>query len=138
MNYIWLIQDQVPVNRARLLSVVFQYIVFNTRKLVQDLAKSLMISHMKSHKIPNNISYEISQNPKWYLRRDLVSSRTHMNIWLCMRHEISYRISQNRTMHGTIWNNISESFFFSHYSTVQIIYSNLFNYLIFILSQNNM
>ena len=62
--------------------------------LVRNLAKSQTISCTKSCKIPNDISYKILQNPKRDFVRDFVSSRAHINILLCMRLEISYKISQ--------------------------------------------
>ena len=118
VNYIRLIHDQVPVIRARLLSVLFTLVTKSGPLcFVRDLTKSQTISRMKSRKIPNDISYEIlqipndisyeiSQDPKRYFVRDLVSSRAHMNVWLCMRHEISYeilQIKQYMTRNETKW-----------------------------------
>ena len=77
MNYIRLTEDQAPVIRARLLSVLFT-LVTKSRPLhfVRDLSKSQTIYRTKSRKIPNDISYEISQNTKRYLVRNLARSQT--------------------------------------------------------------
>ena len=147
MNYIRLIQDQAPVIRACLLSVLLTLVtkprpLYSTCESSYEISqKSQTISRTKSRKIPNNISYEISQNPKQYLVRNLVKSQT---IFRTRSHELlrpyEYMIMHearnlvrdltNKTMYETKRDEtISQKVFYSHYCNWVGIISCIFDYI---------
>ena len=135
MNYIRLIQDQAPVIRACLLSVLLT-LVTKPRPLYSTCESSYEIS-----KIPNDILYKISQNPKQYLVRNLVKSQT---IFRTRSHELlrpyEYMIMHetrnlirdltNKTMYETKRDEtLSRKVFYSHYCNWVGIISCIFDYI---------